>query len=321
MAGYRRNHVVSRSLIDLFSLERRVRCHFVRSGESKEIGTRNVAVRKNFYNAALDDGTYSTIFERSIGPVEAKASGVLREIEDRWPPNQEDRAILAEYMAIQAIRSPSYRYSFERAVKIQCREREANLGPSRSATLKRIVTSDQFRLEMMASQVAKMATLFGSMYWSIVRFGSPRLLSSDHPLAPVPIPRGGKLPIRPIPAAGFVNTIEIRFPISPTRALLMNWREHEDDFPVLDGRLHHLKSFNTATSMQAEEHWFHRPDVSAPVTSGTLTSLSAELFSDYGMSAAVTSERRRCAEVDIDRMIEMGQEEKMRILDVTRTAA
>lgn len=273
-------------------------------------------MRKNIYSVKQPDGTLSTGFERAINPIERNGIELLRDIDERWPPSDEDRATLCEYLGLQAVRSPAYRLFFEQRREAALGERSAGLDPARRRELEQTVRSDEFRIANIRSQVAKMASLFGAMHLSLLRFGSSRLLCSDHPLAPVPFMGAAGAAVAAIPAVGFLNTIEFRFPVSPARALLLCWREHEDDFPAIAGRTHHLKSINASARNQAEQHWFHRPDVSAPCASGILTPISFELFDDYEWPEPISSERRRLAEREIDRMIENDVEDKMMLTSV-----
>lgn len=282
------------------------------------IGTRNVGVRKNIYSVKQPDGTLSTGFERAINPVERNGIVALREIDERWPPTDADRRTLCEYLGLQAVRSPAYRLFFEQRRDAALDERLAGLDPTRRLEVEQIVRSDEFRIANTGGQVAKMASLFGAMHLSLLRFGSPRLLCSDHPLVPVPFMGAAGAAVAAIPAVGFLNTIEFRFPVSPDRALLLCWREHEDDFPTITGRTHHMKSINASVRNQAEQHWFHRPGVSAPCASGTLTPISFELFDDYEWPVPISSERRRLTEHEIDRMIENDVEDKMVLTSVAR---
>ncbi len=316
MSGHHHNHIVTRSQIDLFAAERRVECHFP-DGTHRLVGSRNVGVRKNFYSVKGADGSLSTGFERAINPIETNGIVVLREIDDRWPMNDVDRVFLCEFLALQAVRSPAYRRFFEVRRDASLRERAADIDPARQRELESAVLSDQFTIENVTGQIAKMATLFGSMHATLLRFGAPRLLCSDHPLVPVPFMSADGAPISAMPDVGVLNTIEFRFPISSDRALLLTWREHDDDFPVFTGRLHHMKSINASVRDQAEQHWFHRPEISAPCASGPLLPLSFELFDDYKLSDAVDSERRRQAQATIDHMIDHDVEDRMQLMSVS----
>jgi Protein of unknown function (DUF4238) len=317
IASHQHNHVVPRSQIDLFAEERKVACHFA-DGTQRVVGSRNVGVRKNFYSVKGADGSVSTGFERAINPIETKGIVVLREIDDRWPLKDADRVSLCEFLALQAVRSPAYRLFFEQRRDATLRERADGLDPARQEELEAAVLSDQFTIENVIGQIAKMATLFGSMHTTLLRFDSPRLLCSDHPLAPVPFMNGSGAPIAAMPSIGFLNTIEFRFPVSSERALLLTWREHDDDFPLFTGKLHHLKSINASVRDQAEQHWFHRPDISAPCASGPLLPLSFELFGDYELSDAIRSERRRQAQTTINHMIDHDIENQMQLMTVSR---
>jgi len=315
MPSHRHQHVITRSQVALFGVDGLVKCHF-RDGTVRVLGATKVGVRKNFYSVKNADGSISTEFERAINPIETNGIKVLRGIEANWPPEQEARVKICEFLALQAVRSPAYRYFFEQRRESSLAERAAQLDQDHRTGLKKAVRSDEFRIENLVNQIGKMATMFGSMHSALLRFGSPRLLCSDHPLAPVPFMDVRGAAVSAIPGFGFLNTIEFRFPIDPERALLFTWREFHDDFPVFDCKLHHLKSLNASVRDQAEEHWFHRPDVSAPCGSGTFTPLSFELFDDYELTEAIRSERRSQAQQTIEGMIDNDVEDKMQLMSV-----
>lgn len=151
---HQHSHVVARSQIDLFAVDRKVHCHFA-DGRPQVIGTRNVGVRKNIYSVKQPDGTLSTGFERAINPVERNGIVVLREIDERWPPTDADRRTLCEYLGLQAVRSPAYRLFFEQRRDAALDERLAGLDTTRRLEVEQIVRSDEFRIANTGGQVAK----------------------------------------------------------------------------------------------------------------------------------------------------------------------
>ncbi|MBA3371064.1 MAG: DUF4238 domain-containing protein, partial [Thermoleophilaceae bacterium] len=86
---------------------------FTRSIAEKVISTRDAAVRKRFYRRTRPDGTPIDDVEHSLGLIEDRAAPILREIEQRWPLSFEDKHILGEFFALQVLRSPRSRQTYE----------------------------------------------------------------------------------------------------------------------------------------------------------------------------------------------------------------
>jgi Protein of unknown function (DUF4238) len=318
MGKFRHSHIVPRSQVALFATDGKVDCHFVRDGTNRLIGPKNVAVRKNIYTERRSDGSSSTAFEEALGPLEAQAVDVLRDLEERWPLSDADRATVAEYLALQAVRSPAFRDFFERARGQSLNERLQELDPPQRDLLRERSKSDRFRLNLMLSQIAKMGTVIGSMYWALIRFQGPRLLSSDHPLAPVSITGATDAVSAAVPASGFMNTSEFRFPVAPNVALLLNWRDVPDDQPVVNGKLHHLKTLNASVRDQAEEHWFHQPGAKTPCAVGGLVPISFEVFSDYDLEHVLGSRRRHEVDAAITEMIDTEEVGRMQMIRISK---
>lgn len=71
-------------------------------------------------------------------------------------------------------------------------------------------------------------------------------------------PAAGRSPIRR--AAGLINLLEVRAPVSPTAAILLTWLDQADDVdePVQGGR-REARNINAFTIAQAEKQWFQQP--------------------------------------------------------------
>jgi hypothetical protein len=100
-------------------------------------------------------------------------------------------------------------------------------------------------------------TFFANMHWTLLRCGSPRLATSDHPL--VPITAGEMQPVSAIAVGGMSNVAEVRFAASPQRLLLLTWRDEYTEEPSVKRTHDMVRNHNTLVIAQAEEQWFHHP--------------------------------------------------------------
>jgi hypothetical protein len=314
MSKYERNHVVPGGHTALFAVDGRVQCHFVRDGDVRPLSPRDVAVRCNFHAKGPGARGLAKEWEEAMSRIEQPAIEWMKAVDESWPPSDDDRGVMAEYLALQAVRGPAFRRFFEQARVGSLPEHKRGLRADQQEQLEEWSGSDHFRLESMQALVGRVGTLVGHLSWALMRFPGRRLLSSDHPLVPVAVLAGQSQPAAAMPRGGLLNTVEFRFPISPDRALLLCWRDDQDDFPVIEGKLHHLKALNTSVRDQADVQWFHRPDVSTPCASGSLTPISYQAFSDYSLQHAADSERRQLAEDEVNRMIESEERPRVAML-------
>jgi hypothetical protein len=89
---------------------------------------------------------------------------------------------------------------------------------------------------------------------------------------------------------GLTNTLEARFPISSTYALLMTWRDKPDtDSAVVEGDKEAAANLNALTVAEAEHQWFHLPSTTPPQAVGQLLPLSPRLLPSYDADVALRS--------------------------------
>jgi uncharacterized protein DUF4238 len=310
VASHEGNHVVQAAYQRQWARDGRLQCVFVASGRSERISPSKVAVRNNFYVIADDPGERSTSYETGMQPLESSGIELLRNLEEHWPLNQAQKALAAEYLALCAVRSPAWRDHYEKARLASLAERRSRPGsrPEVLNEVEAVSATDAHRLELMAVQQSRMITVIGSMHWTLVRFRSPRLLTSDHPLVPVPVTVEGRAPAAAIPEAGFLNTVEYRFPVDPQHALVCCWRQEPDRADVVTGARHHLRNLNSATRAQAEICWMHVPGQSPPFSDGgSWLPLSFELSRGYTVDEALASPRRLRALEIVEELIEIGR--------------
>jgi len=294
--AYSDNHVVTRAHLALFAKDGKLRCHFS-DGASKLLAPHVVGVRTDFY-VVKDEGGRDPSFEQAMSGSEGSAMDVLRDIAGRWPLSGDDAAALAEYLGLAVVRSPAFRAWYDRA------NEEALADPETRASsglpddvfdqMAQELRSQRSRIEMMARLISRMATLLGSMHWTLIRFSSPRLAISDNPLVAVPLSVGYTGPAVGMPG-GVEDLIEVRLPVDPRHLLLLSWIDAPDDTPIVTGRHEWIRGINAATVMQAEQHWMHRPGPTPPHVADASPSLALAIYADAAAQGARDGRRRKAA--------------------------
>lgn len=229
MARHSRNHIVTKGHLALFAKDGVLACRS-RDGSVRRLSPGDVAVRKNFYVTRDAAGNRDTSFEEAMAVHESEAVPVLRDISHRWPLDERDSAVLAEYVGLQVVRSPAFRRTADaRRADVLDRfraEREALLSPERWDAFESETLSDQARLQMTGQLISRAATLLGSMHWSLVRFSSADVVIGDHPLVAVPLGTGpagiGRTGSPATQAGGLTDLMEVRLPVDPRHVLLLS---------------------------------------------------------------------------------------------------
>src|SRR4029077_5565648 len=85
----------------------------------------------------------------------------------------------------------------------------------------------------LISLINKLSSVFGSMHWTLLRFDDPLLITSDQPVAPVPLLTPGVIePFAALPGGGWLDTLEVRCPLTPHLALLATWHMGPEAEPI-----------------------------------------------------------------------------------------
>ena len=146
------------------------------------------------------------------------------------------------------------------------------------------------RLLSMLTRSVKLATILGYMRWQVVRFDAPALAYSDHPVVLWPMDIATTRPLGR-QRFGPLSALEVRVPLAPEAALLMDWVDRSDwvDVPL---ELSAAAEINAFTVAQADREWMHRPGDEPEVAEGLLSPLSRLLEPAYDRSAVLRSARR-----------------------------
>src|ERR1019366_4794484 len=123
------------------------------------------------------------------------AAPILRELELRWPLEREDRAQLAQFIAIHAVRGPGWRAAYDNVSMLAMRDelRRRRWGDRVERLAVSEFMADQPRAKAMLKDIPRIASIFMSMCWSLVQFEQPLIGSGDQPVVWFPLLRPRQL--------------------------------------------------------------------------------------------------------------------------------
>lgn len=186
--------------------------------------------------------------------------------------------------------------------------------------------TDRYWVDALLRQIPHAAGVLGSMHWALVSFGGPWLITCDQPVIPVGfVPDGVRVRVDETP--GLLETIELRFVIDPSHAVILSWHDAPDwsswsrcDLPV-------AADINRSVAGRADAEYFHyrrcTPRFVAPPwqPSGECRPISPKLHDGYWRQTAITSERRRRASANVLEAIEQQKSDQIHTVIVTERAA
>jgi hypothetical protein len=281
-----------------------------------------VAYRRKFWGK---DAALRQEAEQKLSQVESHAASVLRALPSEWPPPDHgpERAAMMQFLAIHLLRTPGWRQLLtqlgERLVVEQGDDYPGEMSREEMLATAR---SDDFAVGTLIEEIPVLASLFGSMHWSLVRFGDPCLITSDQPMVAVPFQPGGTEEISPMPSAGLLHTLEFRIAIDPQHLLLLTWIDRDDLAQPIPGTRAIAAAANASVRAQADRQWFRHPAADPPFGTVLLggsaapTAIAPTLFPAYSLTQARCSRRRREAERHVHDMIEGGVTDELRTIVV-----
>lgn len=218
------------------------------------IGNPNsVANIRGFYTFTSKDGAKSDEIEKLLADMEGYVNKIIYNMDSIFPPpiTGEYKFALAQYIAIQHIRTPEKRKEVEQfadmtmkmQARLNMRSREQiikalqSIGqePTEKAITQLEETyNDPHSLELVPSKEAILRTQLKQLplltqilmhrEWHIVTFNAPSLITSD---APVLLQPDDSAPYHWRRGTGFVNAKEIWFPLSSTRLLVLAHQDYK----------------------------------------------------------------------------------------------
>jgi hypothetical protein len=304
------SHIVPAGYLRAWASGRHVSMRLSGERRSRPISVRDAGVRTNFYRRTRP-ATGETIYdiEWSMQQAEDAALPVVADIAARWPLTLEDKSKVGQLFALQYLRGPAFRTWFDDKNAEQVAELRA--APDRYAspppgmsnaeaieTVARHLLSDTYRVTKMLKYTRSVGIVFTSMNWTLIEFpASGHLATSDHPVVVWPLSRGQARPQPNEPNNGVIDTLETFIPLSPTRLLLLTWRDEVDHPTVVPARGRQMATANAFVVANADKQWFHELGVEPRLASGSRTPISPELMPGYDAAKANASTRRQKARV------------------------
>lgn len=312
-------HVVTRAYLQSWTHEGLLRPVSLRYGPQKLKTTAAVAWEREWWGSG--DPALNEACEDACSQLENLLPDALAAIEADWPLRTPTRSVLAELMSLHVLRTRAFQrwfYPVRDASLAEYRDRFADEHTFECWKLH--MQSDQQRAERLLSAMNKLSTVLGSMHWSLLRFDEPLLITSDQPVCAVPLPAADPVqPFSAMPRAGWLDTYEVRFPLTPRLALLATWYMEAETTPV-QGILDQAANLNTSVAGQASQQWFQTPECEPAFPEsrpgehpGFLLPLATGLLEDYSMGAAIRSPLRDRTATIVRDLIELQDQKTVTI--------
>jgi hypothetical protein len=303
-------HTVTAGYIRRFAADDIVTVHDAQ-GRVRSTGPAAVGFQTDFWGSER----VATAVESRLGKTEDRVLRVLRGLPGNWPLSMQDRAEVAQFLAIHVIRLPAFgafvRLRGEEAIRdvIAAEASRGRATPQELNAAAALLRSQEHHVNTLMRQITRIGSMFSCMQWSLVEFAEDYLITGDQPVVLLPIEPTIVSPATSLPTGGLMNIVEARFPLDPRRTLLMTWQDSPDIERPLSGNREQACSVNAAVRAQMLEEWLHRPGMTPPFYPGLLLrpniyAISTELLGGYGVAAAMRSRRRHDADALMRRMTE-----------------
>ncbi len=284
-----------------------VAVHTVGSNRCSPKSTRNAGTREKPYRRVRpESGEAIDDIEACLSVVEDRSTRPLRELIAGAPITAERKGAVAQFLGVQLFRGPAFFDQHDELgeslmSQLEPQHLKSGVLAAHDGDIERVRAKmiDTYRDPTkrgftMLTKAVKVASIFGLMRWQIVVFDDDLLAYSDHPVVLWP---GGVQRLNAPPrrqALGPLSALEVRVPLSPSVALVMNWVDESDRTavrlaPAAAGEL------NALTIGQADTEWMHKPGREPPVATGPFRPLSHLLDPGYDQ-ATLRSTRRATAE-------------------------
>jgi hypothetical protein len=226
-----------------------------RTGEPRSAIPDNVSVENNFYSFERKDGTWDNVLDDWITKVEGKATPVYMKLLDgKIPPYSQDKYDFAQYLALTLVRTRTARRmsgetigqlmqvrhyahaknpkAFDAGVARYEKDKGETLAPEAKENIRNLLLDPSRFTMVMPKELGfgafraldDLTDIFLRTHWSLVDAGSGFYITSDNPLLrmiPGPPPRRDW---------GFRHkTMEVTFPLSPRRMLLLTYEKPAAD--------------------------------------------------------------------------------------------
>lgn len=309
----KQGHIIPSTYQRQFAVDGDVAVH-VPGGRCLNLKVEKVGTRRRAYRRTRPDGSEIDDIEASLGVLEARVSPVLRSVAGGEPIDDEAKAGLAQFFAMQMVRGPLFFSVTQEIAEQHVREGITAESASKKAldyaggaidTLRELAVARfwDLRFADMLRSGQKLSSILGCMRWQLLSFSGPVVAYSDQPVVvwPLNVTAVDQRPDKPV--LGPMNALEVSVPLAPDLVLLMTWEELDDAAtPILAAPVL-AADFNSLVIAQRDQQWMHHPSSEPLISQRLLKPLSQQLNPGYNASVAVKSVRRTTAAKLTDRMI------------------
>lgn len=305
-------HIVPRMFQRPWAVDDQVAVHVDGKSGCVLMSTRKAGTRARYYRRVRPNGESSDDIEASLSVMEDVAREPLGDLIDGKPFTTHRKGTVAQLLGLQILRGPAFFEQRKELIVPTLQALEAkDFKPSGLALVggdvekARQQVIDAYldptaRFMTMLTTSMKMATVLGHMRWHVVHFDGPLLAYSDHPVVLWPMSLAIAAPFKRQGLAP-MTTLEIRVPIAPNVAIVMNWIDRTDESlcslpPSAAGEL------NAFTVAQADRQWMHQPGSEPDVPRGVFSPISRAIDPTYDRATMLGSMRRATAERFLERV-------------------
>jgi len=323
--GYTKVHLVTEHYLKAWAVDGKVGRHNVQYGRRDPAAPGGVGYRRQWWGKG--DPELNRMCEDACGRLETVVPPVLSGVVDLWPLSDEYRAILAEFIALHIVRTDGFRDWFTERRRVTAESRRGEI--SNVETYQRFlreVMSDRERSKRILSLLNKIATVVGSMHWTLLVFDEPVLITGDQPVTIVPyLDTNGWAAIKAFPETGIGDIIELRFPITPRAAVVASWFTGATLSPV-PGRWPSAATLNHTLREQTQMEWFYstsRAPAFPPLVEVDTKGypISSQLIRGYDSAWARQSTLRLNAIREVHRLIDIDDDTTKTIVKAQPAAA
>jgi hypothetical protein len=307
-------HIVTQAYLASWTVDGFLQTRDLRSPHARRKSPAAVGWRREWWGA--DDPQLNARCEQECAKIERLLPGLLTGIEDRWPLTSDERFGLSMFISLHVLRTPAFLKWLQGTRAASLEDYRDQLNAHKFEKFKTLMLSDGEQARRIFSMINKISTILVCMHWTLLRFDEPLLITADQPVCPFPIIEDEEdHPIKAMPEGGWINTTEVRFPLTPRLALLATWH-WSDPQPPITGTWEQAVNLNAAVREQADRHWLYSPQrlpalppaiFREPVTS--FTPIATRVLPGYSVAAAKESKLRDGAQKEIDKLVE-GRDSK-----------
>jgi hypothetical protein len=269
-----------------------------------------------------DDAELNRVCEEAFGKLESKLPDALAAVRS-WPLNRNDRGVIAQFLALHVLRTRAFPTWFTGVRDSSLAQLQEHFqSRDEYEAFKRQRLTDRERAVRLISLINKLSSVFGSMHWTLLHFDEPLLITSDQPVAPVPLLTPGVIePFAAIPRGGWLDTLEVRCPLTPHLALLATWHMGPEVEPIA-GTWQDAVNLNLSSKAQATKQFVQTPErepamppaIFAQPLPPIIVLISIQILSGYTLDAATRSLRRGQTSKIVTDLIELQDHKTITVL-------